>query len=133
MNDICNMLHAAEDMQKKHKAMGIILSGDFNARHYTWGDKIIDYNGRKLVDMIDYTKFSICTAKTPTYLCKNLDIIGNSFIDLSIISNNLASSVVECKTDEEVELFSGAPNRGHVPLITNLVISGVTTYSVPVE
>ena len=127
INEICNMLQAAEEMQKKHKAMGIILSGDFNARHYTWGDKIIDYNGRKLVDMIDYTKFSICTAKTPTYLCKNLDIIGNSFIDLSIISNNLASSVVECKTDEEVELFSGAPNRGHVPLITNLVISGEQT------
>ena len=127
INDICNMLHAAEDMQKKHKAMGIILSGDLNARHFTWGDKTIDYNGRKLVDMIDNTKFSICTSKTPTYLCKNLNIIGNSFIDLSIISNNLAGSVVECKTDVEVELYSGAPNRGHVPLITHLSISGEQT------
>ena len=122
MNDIFNMLEAAQQMQTKHKAMGIILSGDFNARHFTWGDKTIDYNGRQLADTIDFTKFSISTSKTPTFLCKNLDVSGGSIIDLNILSNNLVESVIECKTDEEIELYSGSPYRGHLPLITKMNI-----------
>ena len=123
MNDVSKMLKAAEEMQKKHRALGIILSGDFNARHYSWGDKLIDFNGRQLVEILDSTKFTICTSKTPTFVCKNNNVIGKSYIDLQIISNNLVESVVKCETDEEVELFSGAPNRGHFPLITGLVFS----------
>ena len=131
MNDISCMLHAAEEIQKKHKAIGILLTGDFNARHFSWGDKLINFNGRKLVEAIDNSKFSICTAKTPSFLCKNKDTIGNSFIDLNIISNGLAETVINCVTDEEVELFSGAPIRGHLPLITEIVISSEqTTYPV---
>ena len=122
INDVFNMLEAAQQMQTKHKALGIILSGDFNARHFSWGDKTIDYNGRQLAETIDYTKFSISTSKTPTFLCKNLDICGKSFIDLNIISNNLVESVIECKTDEDIELYSGSPLRGHVPLITKMNI-----------
>ena len=127
MIDISNMLKAAEEMQKKHKAIGIILSGDFNARHFSWGDKLIDYNGRQLVENLDSTKFTICTSKTPTFMCKNKDVMGKSFIDLQILSNNLVESVITCKTDEEVELFSGAPNRGHFPLITEMVITSYQT------
>ena len=59
---------------------------------------------------------SIITSKTPTFLCEN----GSSFIDLMIISKNLVSKVETCYTDSEVELFSGAPLRGHVPLIMKL-------------
>ena len=119
MNDISKMLTAAEEMQKKHKASGIILTGDFNARHQSWGDKMNNNYGNKLVDTVDFYKYSISTSKTPTFLCSN----GSSFIDLFIISNNIAETLNDCYTNEEVELFSGSPQRGHVPVIIELLIS----------
>ena len=105
MNDVSNMLKAAEELQKNHRAIGIILPGDFNARHYSWGDKIIDFNGRKLVEILDSTKFTICTSKTPTFVYKNNNLIRKSYIDLQIISNNLVESVVKCEKIEVSEVF----------------------------
>ena len=113
------MLQAAEKEKQRLHASGIILTGDFNARHPSWGDKQINYYGRSLANSLDNTRYSICTSKSPTFLCSK----GSSYIDLSIISNELADSVIDCKTDEGVELFSGAPTRGHVPLLTTLSIN----------
>ena len=115
------MLKAAEKEKERLKASGIILMGDFNARHHNWGDRQINYYGRCLAESIDNCRYSICTSKSPTFLCSN----GSSYIDLSIISNELADSVINCKTDEGVELFSGAPLRGHVPVVTLLNINRV--------
>ena len=56
------------------------------------------------------------TANTPSFLCVN----GSSFIDLVIISNSIASLVNKIETDTNIELFSGAPLRGHVPVIVHL-------------
>ena len=130
MNDISRMLAEAEKLQKQHKAAGILLSGDFNARHQSWGDKMNNYYGNQLAEVIDYTKYSICTSKTPTFSGSHG---ASSIIDLNIISNNLAESISSCKTDEEVELYSGAPNRGHFPLITELTTSGNCTNSPVIE
>ena len=119
ITEVMKMLKAAEQKQIEHKAAGIILTGDFNARHLCWGDKLNNYYGSNLAEALDSTKYSICTSNTPTFLCTN----GSSYIDLNIVSNNLAESVDSCITDEGVELYSGAPNRGHVPLITEIVLS----------
>lgn len=123
ITEVIRMLTAAEQKQKEHKATGIILAGDYNARHFSWGDKLNNYYGTKLAECLDNTKYSICTSKTPTFLCAN----GSSQIDLNIISNNLAESVDTCITNDEVELFSGAPTRGHVPLLTEILISSDNT------
>ena len=56
-------------------------------------------------------------ADTPTFLSSNG---GSSCIDLVICSNNLVNNIKSIVTDNEVELFSGAPLRGHVPVITSL-------------
>ena len=72
-----------------------------------------------MVDSLDHTLYSICIPKSRTFLCAN----GGSYIDFSIISNNIVESVNSCKTDEGVELFSGAPTRGHIPVITELKIN----------
>ena len=118
MEIVMKMLQEAEKKKTEFKASGIILLGDFNARHILWGDKLINFYGKSLSQLLDDSKYSICAAETPTFLCSN----GSSFIDLSIISNELTDSVTTCKTDEEVELFSGAPLRGHVPLLFSLTI-----------
>ena len=119
ITEVLKMLKAAEQKQTEHKAAGIILTGDFNARHLSWGDRINNYYGSNLAEALDSSKYSICTSNTPTFMCVN----GSSYIDLNIVSNNLAEYVDSCKTDEGVELFSGAPIRGHVPLITELLLS----------
>ena len=118
ITEVLNMLKAAEQLQGKLKAAGIILTGDFNARHISWGDRLTNDYGKNLVASIDNSQYSICTSKSPTFLCAN----GSSHIDLSIISNSLVDSVDSCRTDDAVELFSGAPIRGHVPLITEFII-----------
>ena len=125
IDETMKMLKAAEKEKEKLKASGIILMGDYNSRHHCWGDNQINYYGRCLAEALDNTRYSICTSKSPTFLCSN----GSSYIDLSIISNELADSVTSCKTDEGVELFSGAPIRGHVPLVTLLNVNSVETSS----
>ena len=116
IEDLLKMIDAAQQKQTQLKAAGIIVAGDMNARHLSWGDSINNEYGRKLSESLDNTRFSICTSKSPTFLCAN----GSSHIDLFIISNNLIDTVISCYTDDEVELFSGAPLRGHVPVIMEL-------------
>jgi hypothetical protein len=127
--EVMKMLAAAKQKQTQLKASGIILTGDFNARHQSWGDSSSNYYGKILAESLNNTDYSICTSQSPTFLCSN----GSSFIDLNIVSNNLAESIHSCRTDEEVELFSGAPARGHVPLITELIIRENTQTTVVKE
>ena len=118
IKEAIQMLEKATDLQKKHKATGVILAGDFNARHLAWGDNKITRFGKDLVDNLDETKFTICTSESPTFLCAGG---GSSKIDMFIMTNNLEEKMEACETDEEVELWTGAPNRGHLPL-------GITFY-----
>ena len=118
MIEVSTMLSAAEELQRKHKASGIILTGDFNARHFSWGDKLCDKYGNKLVEVIDNKKYTVCTSATPTFLATKNN--GSSIIDLFLVSNNIVESIQRCYTNEEVELHSGSPNRGHVPVIAEI-------------
>ena len=129
ITDVINMLNKAHILMKKHKATAILLSGDFNARHIAWGDHFTNDYGTNLFDKIDKTKFSILTSSTPTFLSKN----GSSYIDLMIVTTNMVDKVQFCKTDTEVQLFSGAPNMGHVPLITQFNSKGGVITTKPIE
>ena len=121
--DVIQMLKAAQAKAKQLKAYSIILTGDFNARHFLWGDEVSNEYGKKLVDQLDHTAFSIVSAASPTFICEN----GSSNIDLMIVSNNLTNKVESCVTNDDVELFSGAPMRGHVPLIVEIKSDRVHT------
>ena len=118
IQEFITMLKKANELKSKLKATGIIVMGDLNARHTLWGDRISDPYGKKLVEMIDSSEFSICAADSPTFLACN----GSSHIDLMIVSNNILDKVEKCTTDEDIELYSGAPHRGHVPLIATMQI-----------
>ena len=116
IKDLNNMLKEAYQLQPKLKASGIIVSGDFNARHTIWGDRVSDSYGKTLVQQLDFEKFSIHSSNSPTFLADK----GNSAIDFFIISNNLDVENITCTTDNEVYLGSGAPFRGHLPVIANI-------------
>ena len=122
--EIISMLNLAEKRKVDLKASGIILSGDYNARHISWGDFLNDDYGNKLVELLDHTRYSISIPKSPTFLCINA-LNGGSFIDFSIISNSIVESVCNCITDEGTELYSGAPKRGHVPVITEIAANSL--------
>lgn len=116
IDDVISMLGKAQQMNTKLKSKGIILIGDMNARHQMWGDSTSNEYGRKLFEKLDQSQFSIMTADTPSFLCTN----GSSCIDLVIVSNNIVNKINNITTDSEVELFSGAPMRGHLPVIISI-------------
>ena len=120
ISDVLSMLAKAQHISTKLKSKGVILVGDMNSRHQSWGDHTSDVNGRKLFNSLDSTKFSIMTANSPTFLCDNSGKKGSSFIDLAIVSNSITKNILKIETDTEVELWSGAPSRGHVPVIISL-------------
>ena len=111
------MLQAAQDLTKKYKACGVILCGDFNARHPLWGDDVTNNYGKQLFDLLNYNNFAIIASKTPTFLCEK----GSSFIDLVIVSKNLENKVKSCITDDEVELYSGALKLQVIVIIQKLL------------
>ena len=123
IEDVIQMLNKAYTLKKSLKAAGIILTGDFNARHESWGDSRSNQYGQKLVEMLDTSKFSVITSSTPTFLAAN----GSSFIDLTIVTNEMVEKLESCKTDIDIELYSGAPFRGHVPVITTFSTEGCIT------
>ena len=122
ISEVINMLNVANQMSTNLKACGVFLQGDFNARHLAWGDKCNDTYGNELVKFLDQNVFTVVAPDSPTFLCKN----GHSKIDFAIVTKTLASQVQSCYTDDEVELFSGAPLRGHVPVITVIRSPGGT-------
>ena len=113
IKEVIQMLEKAVEQKNKFKANGVILAGDFNARHLAWGDHKTTKYGKELADNLDDTVFSICTSHSPTFLSADG---GNSKIDLFIMTNDLTDKMEDCHTDEEVELWTGAPQRGHLPL-----------------
>ena len=117
IKDALSLLNSAYTMRNKLKAQGVILTGDFNARHPAWGDSVTTDKGKQLFDQLDFTKFKILTSDSPTYLC----VDGSSHIDLMIASNSISDIISPCYTDDIVELSSGAPFRGHVPLLTSIL------------
>ena len=127
MMDMANQIIDTEI--SKHNAKGVILMGDFNARHFAWGDKLINDNGKRLSRELDATKMCIHAPAKPSFLCIN----GNSVIDFFISSVNLSDSLSRCWTDDCAILYSGAPIRGHVPIHIELTIKYATKKTVITE
>ena len=110
------MLQKADDLSKQHKCCGIITMGDFNARHFIWNDTAINDYGKQVEQNLDWSKYGIHAPSCPTFLARN----GNSLIDYYVTSTRLDEFLGDPWTDWETNLYSGAPSRGHVPVLINL-------------
>ena len=75
----------------------------------------VNNNGTKLEEFVRTNNLNILNNEQPTFLC----VGGSSKIDLVIATNNLKKKWRGTTVDDEIELFTGAPNRGHVPVITS--------------
>ena len=95
----------------------ILIVGDFNARHQAWNDITCNPHGVKLLDFCKNEDLNVVnSSRHNTFVCEN----GGSRIDLVITDT---TSLVRLQTvDGETELFTGAPQRGHVPVWIELTI-----------
>ena len=93
--------------------------GTCNARHCLWGDSICNPNGYLLLESL-CAEDNIPNNGEATFLSTN----GSSVIDLCIVSGRIGTQVgFELTTDPNIELFTGAPQRGHIPLIVKCNLS----------
>ena len=108
------MIMDAEKFVETHQLEGIIFMGDLNARQEIWGDSVTNRNGRLLIEQFS-DDFLILNNGQPTYLCTNV----HSVIDLIILYGKVADASWNLYNDADVELFTGAPNRGHIPVFAD--------------
>ena len=116
ISDVMAMLEKAKLLCRKLKALGVLVCGDFNSRHTLWNDSTVNKKGKEFLASFKFEDFSIINPDTPTFLC----VDGHSTIDLCLVSSNLTEKITSCTTDDEVDLGSGAPDRGHVPVIIEM-------------
>ena len=106
----------------QHNLDGVLFLGDCNARHCLWGDSICNPNGYFLVESLS-AEDNILSNGDKTLLSSN----GSSVIDLCIVSGPIATQVgFKLTTDPDVELFTGAPQHGHILLIVKCNLSRTT-------
>ena len=114
------MLQKAKSELSSLKCADLAVFGDFNARHVDWGDHGTNKAGEILSQYIRKENLAILdNFQGNTFLCDN----GGSRIDWVFSDQAFSSTVEEQYTDSNVELFSGASYRGHIPLWTILNIA----------
>ena len=97
----------------------LLIMGDFNARSSTWGDRCENPRGRLLNNFTD--EFTDCTILSPsenTFVTPH----GGSIIDLCLVFGPLQMDIGTPQVDsrDAHELFTGAPLRGHLPVINTV-------------
>ena len=97
-----------------NKIKDILVFGDFNSRNIMWGDTRNNTHGSKLLDFIDSSEFMLCTPADKTFVAPNN---GGSVIDLLLGLGPITSTISDNWTDRSTELFTGAPVRGHFPVL----------------
>ena len=106
----------------QHNLDGVLFVGDWNNRDCLWGDSICNPNGYLLLESLS-AEDNILNNGEKICLSSN----GSSVIYLCIVSGRFATQVgFELTTDPNDELFTGALQRGHIPLIVECNLSRTT-------
>lgn len=106
---------------RNHQLHGIGLWGDFNARNILWNDTATNKHGEHLREFIETSDFSIISPGEATFSCMSKEgKLGSSLIDLVLCTDALKNSFKCCWVDKEISLRTGAPGRGHWPVISQL-------------
>lgn len=97
----------------KYNIKDIIVTGDFNSRHSSWGDHTSNDRGKQLATFINQHGLTCVCPNTNTFVTQN----GGSIIDLAFMKGKISRSYHSSSVDDKTELFTGAPTRGHLPII----------------
>ena len=107
-------IEQAHSYAMKNKIKDILVFGDYNSRNMLWGDTKNNTHGHKLIEFIDGSSFMLCSPADKTFVSPNN---GGSVIDLLLGSGKITNNISENWTDRSSELFTGAPVRGHFPVL----------------
>ena len=110
-------LNEARKYCKVNKIDNLLVLGDYNARHTMWQENKINKHGEILEDYVTSTQ-DICVAGPGASIY--LSVQGNSVTDLALKSANFEAKITRRFTDDEVELFTGAPRREHIPVLSTI-------------
>ena len=111
-----------------HNFNSIIVYGDFNARSTDWGDHTINKRGKLLKEFLQKEDMTLCSPYDYTFSCNN----GGSVIDLTLASGPVISELGHQWLEKEAELFTGAPARGHYPVLQQ-ILSPTTNSNVKIK
>ena len=98
----------------------LVIFGDFNARSSKWGDKLENSRGRLLNKFVDeYTDCCILSPPANSFVTPQ----GGSIIDLCLVFGALHKDFGSPHLDvrDVHELFTGAPLRGHLPVVNTII------------
>ena len=119
LKSVLQMINKAWCYCKDNNIDGMLCMGDFNARSPSWGDHSQNLKGRELLHFIqDHNDLFLHSPGTQTFVSKNPS--GYSVIDLAISAGTIANKLYNSHVNEAIELFTGAPARGHFPVIHSL-------------
>jgi exonuclease III len=108
-------INKASQYCEKLKIKEIIVTGDFNSRNTLWGDSTSNNRGKVLEQFANQHQLACVFPNAKTFVCGE----GGSVIDLALIKGKLCDLYQTSSVDSETELFTGAPTRGHLPVIHN--------------
>jgi len=116
-------ISAAHDYSNKHKIKNVLVFGDYNSRNINWGDTMTNNRGRVLLNFVQNSEFTLYTPADKTFVCSNN---GGSVIDLLLAQGKVVEKIQENWIDRDVELFTGAPSRGHYPILYSMHVTDQT-------
>ena len=95
------------------------IIGDLKGSHRSWYDHSNNRAGNLLFNHITSNDLFVTNLHhISTFLC----LEGSSVIDLFISTKPLANTINNQFVDDTTELFTGAPIRGHLPVITEIFL-----------
>ena len=112
-------LKSAASFKEVNKFSSLLVYGDFNARSLEWGDHHTNAWGRQLCDFLDKESLTLCSPFDLTFSCYE----GGSVIDLLLADGPIVRDIGHHWVEKDCELFTGAPARGHYPVLHSLSIA----------
>ena len=123
---LLNNINQAQAYAVRYKIKSILVFGDFNGRNLMWGDTKNNKHGHKLLEFVDKSNFMLCTPADKTFISPNN---GGSVIDLLLGLGPITNTISNNWTDRSTDLFTGAPIRGHFPVLYSLGACPILTES----
>ena len=115
MEEFLKSVENACEFCKRNSVKYMNILGDFNSRHTAWDDTVTNTHGNMLADFVNENDDTyIASPGDATFICKG----GSSKIDLLLCNKSTTDNIKVQVVDDVYHLGSGAPSRGHLPVIT---------------
>ena len=120
LKKVMQQLEYASQNIQNFECTELMMLGDLNARHPLWNDYKTNDHGKWVLQKCNESNLTVSDIiNENTFLCTN----GGSIIDITVHTAGVTTLIESQYVDEEPELFSGAPARGHIPVWTIMTIS----------